>query len=141
MSPSRSGSSPAQRISVRTASSASPRDGRRVVAADLPRPILLLTALSMNLSPAGHSSMKTVVDRHCDNSLQFAQRHFLDPVVFAFLQDQIGARPGRQDVFAQIDEIDAVPDVGCGFGRLAIRKPCETVEIGLRIGESSAAKR
>src|SRR6202051_483148 len=42
--------------------------------------------------------------------LESSQRHFLDVVAFALLQDQIGALPGRQNVLVQIDEVDAIPD-------------------------------
>src|SRR5689334_20014208 len=124
MSPSRSGSSPAQRISVRTASSASARDGRRFGAADLPRPVLLFTGLSMN-SFSGRTLAKLKATRELvldDSSfLQPPQCHFLDPVAFAFLENEIGARAGRQNIFVQVDEIDAIPDVGGGFDRFAIR--------------------
>src|ERR1051326_8889462 len=108
--PSRSGSSPAQRISVRTASSASMRDGRRCSAADLPRPVLLFTGLSINsFSDQTLAKRKAMRELASDDSslLQPAQGHFLDPVALAFLQNEIGARTGRHNVFAEVDEIDA----------------------------------
>jgi hypothetical protein len=75
----------------------------------------------MNLSPAGHSLNENLcVNRHRAIALQPAQGHFLNPMAFAFLQDEIGARTGRQDVFVQVDEIDAIPDVGCRVARFTI---------------------
>src|SRR5215470_6535479 len=39
--------------------------------------------------------------------LQLAQRHLLDHVIDAFLENQIGALARRQNIFVQVDQIDA----------------------------------
>ena len=73
--------------------------------------------------------------------LEPPQRDFLDLMVLAFFQNQVRARPRRQDVFAQVEQIDAIPDRCRGGDCLLVGQPRVTVEIGFRIGERSAAQR
>jgi hypothetical protein len=62
-------------------------------------------------------------------------------MALALRQDQIGALPRRQNVFVQIDEVDAIPDRGRGGGRLFVGEPRIAVEVGFRVGERRAAQR
>ncbi len=72
--------------------------------------------------------------------LQSPQRHFLDLVAFALLEDEIGTLPRRQDILIQIDEIDAIPDRRGGGDCLGVGQPGVTVKIGFRISEGRAAQ-
>jgi hypothetical protein len=48
------------------------------------------------------------------------ERHFLDQVVGALAQDEIGARPRRQDVLAQVLQVDVRPKAfGDGARRIS----------------------
>ena len=58
------------------------------------------------------SAIAHASNRSLSDSLQLPQRHVLDHVALALLQDEIGALPRRQDVLVQVHEIDAVPDRG-----------------------------
>src|SRR5690606_15920827 len=69
-----------------------------------------------------------------------AQRHFVDGVVGAFLQDKIGAAAGGEDVFPQIGQVDVVPDGargadGGGFGQFG-----KAAEKALGIAEGGLAQ-
>ncbi len=46
---------------------------------------------------------------HAAGRSQLPERHFLDQMMVALAQDQIGARPRRQDVFAQVLQVDVCP--------------------------------
>ena len=48
--------------------------------------------------------------------LKLAQKHAANCVIGAFAEHEVGAGAGGQDVFAQVYEIDGLPDSG---GRLA----------------------
>jgi magnesium chelatase family protein len=61
--------------------------------------------------------------------LQPSQRHFLDEMALDLLQDQVGALARRQNVLAQIEEIDARPDRGRGLDRLRVRQRRIAVKI------------
>src|SRR5580704_17091743 len=71
---------------------------------------------------------------------QPAQRDLLDLMAFALLEDQIGAGPGRQDIFAQVDQVDAVPDRSRGGDRLRVGQLRVAVKVRLRVGEGGAAQ-
>ena len=73
--------------------------------------------------------------------LQSAQRDFLDFVAVALLENEIGARPGRQDIFAKVHEIDAIPDRRRGVDGLLVGELRIAMEIGFWIGERFSRQR
>ena len=50
------------------------------------------------------------------------QQHFHDPVIAVFFQDQVGALPGWQDVFGEVDEVDGTPYLQRTRGCLIVRQ-------------------
>ena len=76
------------------------------------------TGTQLSLKRTGVPDQRCIVSRyaltpHCvrdKKASQLPQRHVLDHVALALLQDQVGTLPRRQDVLVQVDEIDAVPD-------------------------------
>lgn len=72
---------------------------------------------------------------------KLAQRHLLGEVVGAFLQDEVGARPRRQNVLVQVLQVDVVPK---SFGDRARRILADgriAVEVGFRILEGRFLRR
>src|ERR1700752_1411234 len=70
---------------------------------------------------------------------QLPQRHFLHQVACFLLQDQMRALTRRHDVFAQIDQVDPLPDRGCGLLRFLVVQAGIAMEVGLRIAERGLA--
>ena len=59
--------------------------------------------------------------------LEFAQRHLLDEMALALLQDEIGALAGRQNIVMQVEQVDAAPDGSCSFDGFFVRQPQTSV--------------
>src|SRR5215472_772973 len=78
--------------------------------------------ISPRRCPTAYSSTRCAARRERKLGLQPPQRDFLDQVALDLLQDQVGALARRQNVLAQIEEIDARPDRGRGLDRLRVRQ-------------------
>ena len=61
--------------------------------------------------------------------LQPPQRDLFDQMALDLPQDEIGALARRQDVLAQIEEVDARPDRGRGLDRLRVRQSRIAVKV------------
>src|SRR5262249_54038883 len=83
-------------------------------------PKKLAACISPRRCPTARSSTRCAARREL--RLQPPQRDLLDQVAFDLLQDEVGALARRQDVLAQIEEIDARPDRGRGLDRLRVRQ-------------------
>ena len=66
-----------------------------------------------------------------------AQENAAHPVIGALAQDKIGAWSRGQDVFAQVDQVDRVPDARRSCLRLFIAKGGIAVKIGFGILEGA----
>jgi len=62
-------------------------------------------------------------------------------MVRALAQDEVGAGPGGQDVFAKVHEVDGFPDARGGFAGLGIGIGGVAVEVGFGILEGAVAER
>lgn len=51
---------------------------------------------------------------------EFAQPDTIDYMIGALVQDKVGALARGQNIFAQVDEIDGLPDAGGSFLRLGV---------------------
>src|SRR5262249_15660572 len=78
--------------------------------------------ISPRRCPTARSSTRCAAPREREFRLQPPQRDLLDQVALDLLQDEVGALTRRQDVLAQIEEIDARPDRGRGLDRLRVRQ-------------------
>src|SRR3954452_10442443 len=85
--------------------------------------------------PGGPGSSLFAIRYSLFAASQSPQRDLLHHVIGALGQDEVGALPRRQDVLAQIDEIDARPDGGRGLDRLGIGELGVAVEVRYRITE------
>src|SRR5690349_2507881 len=73
-------------------------------------------------------------------ALKPAQRDFLDPVVGGLAEDEAGAIAGRQDVFAEVRQVDAAPQPLRHLPRLDLRHLGIFAEIALRVAERGGAQ-
>src|SRR3954451_2296259 len=73
--------------------------------------------------------------------LELSERDFLHQVVRSFLQDQVRTLARRQYVFAQVDEIDPLPDRGRSLHGPLVVELRIAMEVGLGIAEGGLAQR
>src|SRR5262249_13049627 len=78
--------------------------------------------ISPRRCPTARSSTRCAARREHELRLQSSQCHLFDQVALDLLQDEVGALTRRQDILAQIEEIDARPDRGRGLDRLRVRQ-------------------
>src|SRR5262249_24379178 len=96
--------------------------------------------ISPRRCPTAPSSTRCAAPRERELPSQPPQRHFFHEVALDLLQDQVGALARRQDVLAQIEEIDAPPDRRRGRDRLRVRQSRIAVKVRFRIAERGAAQ-
>src|SRR5262245_6815546 len=73
--------------------------------------------------------------------LELSQADAVDDMVGALAQDEVGALAGGQHVFAQVHEIDRLPDAARGLLRLLLGERGIAVKIGSRIAKGGALER
>src|SRR5690554_5960929 len=73
-------------------------------------------------------------------ALQLPEGHFLDQMIGALAQDEVGARTCGQDVFAQVLQVDVMPETFGDSDRCIVRKFGIAVKEGLRIPERRFAQ-
>ena len=72
--------------------------------------------------------------------LQLSQPHLIDRMVFALAQDEPGAGASGQNIVAQIDHVDPLPNPLCGPGGLRIGEPAIAMEVRTRVLKRGAAQ-
>src|SRR5215471_19885582 len=72
--------------------------------------------------------------------LQLSQPHLIDRMIFALAQDETGAGASGQNIVAQIDHVDPLPNPLRGPGGLRIGEPAIAMEVRTRILKRCAAQ-